>query len=441
MSTNNLSKWDVAPTVTGFGQLTMPEASVKNLDSGATLHVLRQGQLGVCRFSCLITGGLAECSGPGIAQLLLSAVQEGTVSHPGASLAETIEFNGATVQIGVYRHYMMLSVNMLTSKAPTVIPLVHEMLFAPEFNPQPFASCVERLAQNVRLMEKRVEYKATKKMKELIMGPSHPLAQSPSPDQIAAVTLDDLQLWHKLTCTSANGMQLYLAGNIDDAIVNLVAELFSNTGSESLPFNIKPNQPMPPQRADVEVADALQSAVRICAPVAITRDSADYLELRLLVKALGGYFGSRLMLNIREEKGYTYGISASLNGSPEGTTIEIATSTDPANAEPLIKETLNEIKRLKTSPFSNDEIDRLKNYETSMLASMLDTPFDMMDYYITLKTAFINQSEYFQRQYRAIQNLTPQRMSHLAEKYINSENFTVVVAGNVNENIVNHYNC
>ena len=145
--------------------------------------------------------------------------------------------------------------------------------------------------------------------------------------------------------------------------------------------------------------------------------------------AIGGYFGSRLMMNIREDKGYTYGISASLNGRPEGSSVDIMTSTDTANVEPLVDEVFREIRRAARQPFSVDETDRLKSYAASQLASMLDTPFDIMDYHITLRAAFIGTDDYFKCQLHAINEITPARLGELASRYLSADDFSIVVAG------------
>lgn len=431
MSTDNQSIWAEAPEITGFKNLAMPRPDVIELPSGVTFHVLRQGQVGVCRLVCLIPGGLAEASVPVLPQLLLSMVQEGTARHPGVELAKTIEFNGATVQVGIYQHYMLIGITTLSSKALEVIPLLHEMLFSPELDEVPFASCLERQIQNVELMEKRVEYHVAKTMASLMMGPSHPLARRQSPAKISRLTTSDLKQWHRYTCGSPVGMHLFLAGDVTDELTAHVEQLFGTSagaGTTGLELNVLPFVAAPPQRVNVSVADAVQSAVRISAP-SIPRSNPDYLDLRLLVMALGGYFGSRLMLNIREDKGYTYGISASLIGSPEGSVIEIASSTDAANVDSLIREVMTEISGASARVFTDDETERLKSYATTQLASMLDTPFDIMDYYITLQASFIDTADYYSRQYEAIKKMSSEKLTALARKYLSAEAFTTVVAG------------
>ena len=97
--------------------------------------------------------------------------------------------------------------------------------------------------------------------------------------------------------------------------------------------------------------------------------------------ALGGYFGSRLMSNIREDKGYTYGISSALMGALNGAYITIQSQQDHAYTDAVIEETMKEIERLRTKPMGKDELERLRAFAMSQLAAVLDTPFDISAYH------------------------------------------------------------
>lgn len=161
---------------------------------------------------------------------------------------------------------------------------------------------------------------------------------------------------------------------------------------------------------------------------AIDRNHPDYIVLRLLVMALGGYFGSRLMSNIREDKGYTYGINSYLLGYPEGGLIGISSSTDNSTADALIEETIGEIKRLSKGDFTEDEIARLKQHAMSTLASSLDSSFDIMEYYINGLVAFI-PSNYFEEQVKAVKSLTPELLTRVAREHLSLDRLNIAVAG------------
>ena len=134
------------------------------------------------------------------------------------------------------------------------------------------------------------------------------------------------------------------------------------------------------------------------------------------------------MSNIREDKGYTYGINSYLLGYPEGGIIGISSSTDNSTVDPLIEETIREIKRLSTGDFKDEEMKRLKQHAMSSLASSLDSPFDIMDYYINRLVAFI-PPKYFERQVAAVKSLTAEELARVAREHFSLDRLNIAVAG------------
>ncbi len=149
----------------------------------------------------------------------------------------------------------------------------------------------------------------------------------------------------------------------------------------------------------------------------------------MAVIALGGYFGSRLMLNIREEKGLTYGITASPLGYKHSGFISVSSQTDPSTVDMLIEETVKEIERMKNpASYTPDEVTRLSRFMLSELAGVLDTPFSRMDFLQTRITAN-TPAGYFAMQEQTARNLSPERLAEMAEKYFNTECLFIATAG------------
>lgn len=116
----------------------------------------------------------------------------------------------------------------------------------------------------------------------------------------------------------------------------------------------------------------------------ITRQNPDYLKLRVLMTLFGGYFGSRLMSNIREEKGYTYGISAGIMFYPDSGLLGISTETDNEYVEPLIQEVYNEIDKLHREPVPMEELTMVRNYMLGEMCRSYESPFSLADAWILL---------------------------------------------------------
>ncbi len=422
----------VAPKVSDFGRLTIPETRILKLDNGITAYVIDQSDsLDVCRLTCIFNGGLAECKSQTIAKLLPNLMLEGTKQYPDGKMAELIEFNGARQAYSVEPHFTSMMLYTLNSKLKEVFPLFPQTLFEPQMAERAYDVVLNRHAQNVDLMLKKVEYNATLQFNKLAMGPNNPLSKMETPEEIRRLQLSDLTDWQSnLFIPSVDGMSIYIAGRISPAVEDALNDSFGQIKVDRncvIKSNIVPFNAQTGQSIRTHVDGAVQSAVRIGMPT-IGRNHPDYITLRYLVMALGGYFGSRLMANIREDKGYTYGINSFLLGQPEGGTMEIVASTDPSYEEPLIKEVVAEIARLYTGDFTDEEIGRLKKHAMSGLASTLDNAFEIMDYYQTLKTAFIPDG-YFYKQIETLQNLRAEEFARVAREHLPLEKLIISVAG------------
>ena len=153
------------------------------------------------------------------------------------------------------------------------------------------------------------------------------------------------------------------------------------------------------------------------------------MNLHILNSALGGYFGSRLNKNIREEKGYTYGINSWLIGLPDAAYFTISTHTAVHFTKPLIEEVKAEIDRIKSSPISEEELRTLKGYLLGDFARMFDNSFTLADNFIAILTNDVPLT-YFDERIDNINRATPEILLQTAQTYLPSfEDMLVVVAG------------
>lgn len=209
-----------------------------------------------------------------------------------------------------------------------------------------------------------------------------------------------------------------------------VAEIFSDIpkGNSSYKANIVPFHAAPAGTVEKIVKkDAKQSSIVMTLP-AVGRNHPDYIPLHIAVSALGGYFGSRLMLEIRERLGLTYGISASLLGSEEGAYIQIQADTDCDKVERLCNEVKKELLKMVSQPPADSELTRLRQSLLSSQAAILDSPFSIIDYHISRLTASIPDG-YFEKKLQAITQLTPETISRVAAKYFKPDELRTAIAG------------
>jgi len=190
-------------------------------------------------------------------------------------------------------------------------------------------------------------------------------------------------------------------------------------------------RPFAPDYAGSEVVvdhpGALQSAVVMSIP-AIDRSHPDYCALRLATMALGGYFGSRLMTNLREDKGLTYGVTAGLYGYREGSAVMVSTQCDNRSVKSVVDETVNEIKKLADNPPEGEELNRLIQTASTGLASILDSPFNVINH-IAAERLTGTPVDYFDRQQTAVASLSAETIGNCARRYLDPDKMLIAVVG------------
>lgn len=419
----------IAPQVREFPQLTLPQPTTVTLPNGGLLHSLNNGDQPVAMMSLIYDGGSCEMNRRGALQLMAATISEGTANHSAEEIAEILDFNGAWFRVDTSSHNVTVTLQALVGGLNEILPIVADIITNPTFPIDKVESIKRKLIAGARLNLKKVGAIANHADRKAIFGDNHPMYTNiVMPDDLESLTRDDVvEAWR---CTlGALIPQIYLAGQISD-VQQLVVELFGQQKpaySNGLTRQIIPAQPMAEHRSTVNVDGAMQSAVVLSIPT-IPRSHPDYIDLRMAGIALGGYFGSRLMTNIREEKGLTYGINASLCGYAEGGVLNISSQTDPRYVEQLIDETIKEIVDLQTSPMSNEEFEIVKRYEMSSLAATLDSPFNIISLVMTRQTVG-TPDDYFEQQQRALREATPERIAEVMSRHIDTNNIYVTIAG------------
>lgn len=419
------------PEVRPFGHLSLPTMERIALDNGIVLNVYDHSFQDVSELMFLTPGGVVDAMGSPVASMLVPVMLDGSLMYPGGALSDILDFNGAKVLPSVSDHFTGVSLRMLNSHWEKLLPVYADMIFSPQLDDHAVDTCRHRMAQSAAIAMQRVEYKAQKAVRELAYGADHPKAVMDTPQSIEAVSREEFLKWHnRIFSCNLSGAELFLSGRVTAPMIDGINRIFGSVAvdSESVtPPYIRPFDTVAPSYRFVESQGALQSAIRVAIP-SIPRSHPDYIMLRCAVVALGGYFGSRLMSNIREDKGYTYGIQAGLLGSPEGTVMLVQTSADNAYAEAVVDEIRNEIRRLHSGDFTDEEMNRLRQYLMSMLAQHLDTAFSISACHVTERISFTGP-DYFSRQVDVISSMTPDALCDVARRHLPLDKEIVVIAG------------
>lgn len=411
-------------------QLEVPLPELRIMKNGIPLHILNAGDNEVVRIDLLMKGGRWQQTQRLQALFTNRMLREGTRRYAAAQIAEKLDYYGAWLELSSSSEYAFVTLYSLNKYLPQTLDVFESIVKEPVFPEKELGIIIDSNVQQFLVNSSKVDFLAHRTLVNAVYGDKHPCGQLVQEEDYNLINPAVLQTFYDRYYHSGN-CSIYLSGKVSEDTIGRVQNLF---GSE--PFGkgfLKPEKPLylpetsPGKRFFAERADAMQSAVRL-GMLTADRRHPDYLKARVLVTLFGGYFGSRLMSNIREEKGYTYGISAGIMPYPDSGLLVINTETANEFVEPLIREVYHEIDRLQNDLVSLEELDMVKNYMLGDTCRSYESAFSLADAWIFIHTSGLTAS-YVGDVVEAVKTVTPAEIRELATRYLCKETLKEVVSG------------
>jgi len=354
-------------------------------------------------------------------------VQEGTAHRSAAVIAELIDFHGGSLSITTNLDSANFLLFSLHRHAAQLIPVFAEMLQEPAFPENELETFKRASARSLAIDLDKEEVLAYRKITELIFGPDHPYGYNTLPADYAALQRADLVQHFERWYTPAN-CRVFASGRVDHSVEDLLNRYFGQERREGAALAVSPFAPKyKAQQIQLKHPGSLQTAVKIGRRL-FARRHPDYNGIYVLNTVLGGYFGSRLMRNIREKRGYTYNIYSTADAMVHDGCFYIATEVDNAKVRATIKQIFTEMERLCAEPVPDAELDMVRNYLLGMLLNGLDGPLNISDVIKTLVTEDL-PLDAFDALVHTIRTITPRQLQKLANRYLQPGDFSVVTVG------------
>lgn len=400
------------------------------LPNGVPLSLFNAGDNEVVRVDLLMEGGRWQQTQPLQALFANRMLREGTRRYTAVEIAEKLDYYGAWLELSSAAEHTYATLYSLNKYLPQTLDVLESILKEPLFPEKELGVVVDANIQQFLVNSSRVEFWAHRGLVKALFGEQHPCGRLVQEADYHRITPPVLRAFYDRHCHSRN-CSIYLSGRVTDDCRRRIERLF---GSE--PFGTdfrKPEkvcfQPVstPEKRIFIEQPEALQSAVRM-GMLMPESNHPDFLKLRVLVTLFGGYFGSRLMSNIREEKGYTYGISAALVPYPGNSLLVIGAETANEYVEPLIGEVYHEIDRLQNELVAEPELRMVKNYMLGDMCRSYESAFSLADAWMYVQVSGLSDT-YFADTLEAVKSITAQEIRELAARYLCKETLKEAVSG------------
>lgn len=371
----------------------------------------------------------------GITQVTSRMMQEGNRSYDSLGFAEILDFYGASIDIESGFESTSFSLITLTRHLDKTIELLQEMLFHPSFPEKEFTQYRQRSLQQLSVEEKKTGYVARRNFSRLLFGDQHPYGRMTGREELTGIEHHQLNACYQEFFRPGPASIICSGKYETDTLLDVLNGVFGKMTYHTIQRKSLAQDALFPTDTGIHnfpVADSLQSTIRVGAP-SISRSHSDYYPLLMTSIILGGYFGSRLMKNIREEKGYTYGIGCSVNAMRYAGYISIGTDVGHEFVEPCIREIKYEVERLREEPVAFEELETARNYFLGLVLSRRETLFQLGE---TVKNAWVNDLDLndFDRAFRDMKDLTPADIQKYARKYLNPSEWVWAIAGKGDNN-------
>ncbi len=431
---NNSEVWrSISPEIKPIEDIKIQKADLHTLSNGIPLYSLSIGNEDVVRIDFMFRAGVHYQKHPLVAAFTNQMLKEGTTNRNSGEIAERLDFYGSWLHLSCSHHYAYVTLYSLNKYLPQTIGLAEDMLFNSIFPEKEFEVYLSTRKQQYMVEQKKVHYLAHKNLLSSLYGSGHPYGKSACMEDFDLLKTEWLNEFYRQFYTTGN-CKIIVAGKITPDVLDCIGNTFEKT-RQNICGNIqKPEfkiNPSPKHHVFIEKADSVQSAVQIGRPM-FNRKHPDFHKFRILNTLFGGYFGSRLMSNIREDKGYTYGISSGLTTFLDAGHLYISSQTGTEFTKPLINEVYNEMERLCSEPIPEDELEMVKSYMLGEHIRMFDGGLGLADTFISLLANDLDYS-FYEKNAGIIRSTTAEELQALAIKYFNPNEFYEIVAGGKNE--------
>lgn len=410
-------------------KISIPEPEKILLANGIPLYCINTGEQEIIKLEIVFNAGEWYSDFPILMTAINDLMDEGTKAKSAFEIAEAFDFYGAYLQTECTHDIASIKLFTLTKFAKQTFELLLEILQDAIFPDKEIEIYKAQNIQKLKINKQKVDYLTRKEFGEALFGKTHPYGRRIEEENYVGLNRALLSkgyqsFYHHKNCF------IILAGKISEQTKKITSEIFGSWKSGdnfSLQNKIYKSDTSSQQKIKVEKEGAVQSSIRI-GKILFNRKHPDYIPITVLSTVLGGYFGSRLMTNIREDKGYTYGIGCGMVSLLNEGYFFISTQVGNDVCQAALKEIYIEIERLRNDLIPDDELKLVKSYLTGVFQRSIDGPMELSE---KIKTLLISGLDitFYSQYLEKLNSVSADELHLLGQKYFDISSLKEVVAG------------
>jgi zinc protease len=406
--------------------LTLKPYTRFSLSNGVPVYYINDGTEEVTLIEMVFSAGNSFENKNLIASATNYLLKNGTSKKTALEINEHFEYYGAYLNRSCHNETAVVTLHCLSKHLKELLPVIKEILTDSIFPEQELAIFKQNSIQRLSVNLKKCDFIANRLIDQYLYGEQHPYGRVNSVEDIQAITREDLvnffaTFYFKASC------KIFAAGKLPEDFENLLNESFGDLDLNVNVSSIIHKIEMAAEKKSRVINDpkGVQGAIRLARPFP-NRHHPDFKKVMVLNNLFGGFFGSRLMSNIREEKGYTYGIHSFLENHIRESAWVISTEAGKDVCEATIEEVYKEMKILREELIDDEELLLVKNYMMGANLGDVDGPFQVIARWKSLILNDLDE-KYFYESMNTIKNISAEELKELAIKYLQPEEFFELV--------------
>jgi zinc protease len=408
-------------------QLNLPPYARFQLDNGVDVYAVNAGEEEVLLTEWVFFAGNWYEDQNIVAATTNFLLKNGTKHKTAFGISDHFEFYGAYLNRHCYNETATISLHCLTKHLPHLLPVVGEIITESIFPEEELSIYKQNQKQRLEVNLRKCDFVANRLIDEYLFGFDHPYGRYTSTLDYEKLQRDELVRFHDKYYRQGKCI-LFVAGKLPPDIQQQLNNVFGQLPLNQTVIGKADIPPVPAKEKRYEIINdpnGVQGAIRVARPFP-NRHHPDFPKVTVLNNIFGGFFGSRLMSNIREEKGYTYGIHSYLQNHLQTSAWMVSTEAGRDVCRPTIEEVYKEMEELRQQPVEAEELDLVRNFMIGTILGDLDGPFQIIARW---KNYILNNlsAEYFYNSINTIKSVSAEELQELAKKYLQPEEFYELV--------------
>ena len=419
-----------APSFKTIDTINIIKANHTKFSNGIDFYSLSAGSQEIVKIEFIFKAGMYHQAASLIASSTNNLLEVGSKSYSANQISDGIDFYGSFLELHVEQDFAIVSLFSLNKYLNESLKFIEELIKYPTFPDDEFKLYITNKKQNHFINSQKGDVLVRRKFSQLLYGEKHPYGLTVADNDFDRINISEIKDFFSQYYTS-NNCTIIASGNLPDSITETLNSFFGEkkwgqTNDLILPksYSIETTKQ---QKHFIYKEDAIQSAIRV-GRVLFNKTHPDYFKFQVLNAILGGYFGSRLMANIREDKGFTYGIGSGVVNLVNTGSFYISTEVGNNVTNQTLIEIYKEIKILREKLVSVDELETVRNYILGQFLRSVDGPFALADKFKAIWEYNLDYS-YFDLYFNAIKTVTPNDIIDLANKYLQEKDLLECVVG------------